>query len=88
MNRACLIFCITSLLVSLGLMVALYPLSAIPLERLSAARTPVPAEKLPDLDLGEFGTVSVSELVGYYIENPPTGAALEALTQKSHFQGC
>jgi len=86
MQRASLIFCIGSVLSSLALAAALYPLSAVSKEQLRAATTPAAAEALPDLQLGEFGSVPVSDLVSYYIENPPASGSLPS--SEVHFQGC
>ena len=40
------------------------------------------------VDLGDFGIVSVLDLVGYYMENPPTPEAPGTKKKKVRFQGC
>jgi hypothetical protein len=88
MDRSSLIFCVSALVVTLGLSAALYPVATISAEEVAAARTPVLSEDLPDLDLGDFGTVSISELVGYYVENPPAPVAAGGAGKQVRFQGC
>jgi hypothetical protein len=49
----------------------------------------IDAEEIPDIDLGDFGIVSVSELLDYFIENPPvTSEAAEESVRKVRIQGC
>lgn len=89
MNRTGIIFCTLSLVVVVFLAWALYPLAAMAPEKLAGWTKPVEAETLPDIDLGEYGTVSVNELMGYYIENPPAAAAPGAApVRQVRFQGC
>lgn len=89
MDRASLIFCTLSLLVCVGVAWLLYPAAALPPEKLAAWTKPAAPENLPDLELGDFGTVSVNALIGYYIENPPAPAATGAPAARAvHFQGC
>jgi hypothetical protein len=77
-----------SLVVSLGLAAIAYPFAAIPAAEAATARAPLPAEEMEDVDLGDFGVVSVLELVGYYIENPPASEVGAAGGKKKRFQGC
>ena len=87
MNRASLIFCAASVAGSLLVAMALFPLASLPEQRLDAWHQAMPAYEMGDVDLGEFGVVSVQELVDYYVDNPPapvTGAA----PSKPRFQGC
>lgn len=86
MDKSSAIFCTLSLLVSLGIAVLAYPAAAVSPEKLALLKTPVSAEEMGDLDLGDFGTVSVLELVGYYVENPP--APVTGGGHKKRFQGC
>ncbi len=89
MNRTGIIFCTLSLVVVVFLAWALYPLAAMAPEKLAGWTVPVEPETLPDIDLGEYGTVSVNELMGYYIENPPAAAAPGAApVRRVRFQGC
>ena len=83
-----MLYCSVCLLVSLGAAALLFPYAAMPKEKLAFAHSPQPMEALPDIDLGDgFGQVSVTELVGYYIENPPqpTGGTAKHVDQ---FGGC
>jgi hypothetical protein len=88
------LFCTGSLAVSLGLAAVIYPYAALDDATLEMARTPQPMEALPDVDLGpDFGLLPVTELMGYYIENPPPepNAALKdgaSAPQRQHFGGC
>jgi hypothetical protein len=85
-----LLFCLAALLTSLAIAAIAFPFAAMAPEELAAAENPVPADEMPPVDLGEFGVVPVSDLVAYYIENPPvedTGTA--ALPDRTrHFGGC
>lgn len=85
-----LIFCSGSLLLSLLVAFLLYPHATIPQQTLEFSRTPQAMESLPDVNLGEnFGSVSVTDLVGYYIDHPPQPATAGAGTQhEQQFGGC
>jgi hypothetical protein len=43
---------------------------------------------MQDMDLGEFGVVSVLELLDYFLENPPKKTTVETKSTETHFQGC
>ncbi len=86
MDKSSAIFCTLSLLVSLGIAVLAYPAAAVSPEQAALSKTPLAAEEMGDVDLGDFGTVSVLELVEYYIENPP--APVAGGVRKKRFQGC
>lgn len=89
LNRTGVIFCVASLAVTAAVCAAGFSLAALPRATVEAARTPAPPEALPDLDLGAFGRVSVIELVGYYLDNPPAPAAAGATTAPARrFGGC
>ena len=91
MNRESLIFCGVSLAVALAVCTVGFKLAALPAETVAAAKQPAPAETLPDLDIGGgFGKVSVIELVGFYMENPPVpkGAGGDASPAVKRFGGC
>jgi hypothetical protein len=74
-NRESLIFCVAALVVALAVCAAGFRL-----------------ETLPDVDLGGgFGRVSVIDLIGYYIENPPAtanAAGGDAAPAARRFGGC
>ena len=92
MNRESLVFCVLALAAALAVCALGFRWAALPTAELEATRRPAQAETLPDVDLGGgFGKVSVIELVGYYLENPPPPAgaspgAAPAATKR--FGGC
>lgn len=89
MKKEILIFWLVTLAIGFGLMALLYRYAAVTPDALAKSRTPQPIESMQDIDLGDaYGTVSVTDLVGYYIENPPApkGAAADEVQQR--FGGC
>ncbi|PLX35120.1 MAG: hypothetical protein C0605_11290 [Hyphomicrobiales bacterium] len=89
MDRSSLIFCILSLVVSLGIGWLAYPHAAVSPEKLAAWKQPADSEMIPDLDLGDYGTVSAGELMEYYMENPPAPPEAGAKPERElRFQGC
>lgn len=75
MNRESLVFCTLALVIALAVCALGFRAAALPRERIEATKHPVAAESMPDLDLGGgFGKVSVLDLVGYWLENPPAPA--------------
>ncbi len=92
MNRESLIFCVAALVVALAVCAAGFRLAALPRDAVDAAKRPAAPETLPDVDLGGgFGRVSVIDLIGYYIENPPAtpnAAGGDAAPAAKRFGGC
>ena len=92
MNRESLIFCVAALVVALAVCAAGFRLAALPRDVVDAAKRPAAPETLPDVDLGGgFGRVSVIDLIGYYIENPPAtpnAAGGDAAPAARRFGGC
>lgn len=90
MNRESLVYCALALAASLALCAAGFQFSAMPKEAFEAARRPVPPQTAPDVRIGGgFGTVSVLDLLGYYLENPPAPAGTDgAVPAVKRFQGC
>jgi hypothetical protein len=89
LNRTGIVFCSVSLLVTGIVCAAGFSLAALPKEAIMAAKTPAPAENLPELDLPGFGKVSVIDLMGYYIDNPPAPAEnANAPAAPKRFGGC
>ncbi len=89
LNRTGWIFCSASLAVATVVCVAAFSLAALPKETVAAAKVPVPPETLPELDLPGFGKVSVIDLMGYYIDNPPAPvSAGGAAPAARRFGGC
>jgi hypothetical protein len=91
-NRESLIFCVAALVVALAVCAAGFRLAALPRDVVDAAKRPAAPETLPDVDLGGgFGRVSVIDLIGYYIENPPAkanAAGGDAAPAARRFGGC
>jgi hypothetical protein len=89
-DRRSLVFCVVVVLGSVAASAVGYSLAALPREVVVAARTPMPAERMGKIDLGPgFGTVSVLDLVGYYLENPPAAPAAGGAPEKARrFSGC
>lgn len=90
MKKELLVFWVAALGIALGLSAALFPYTAVPARTLAAAHTPQPMENMSDLNLGKaYGTVSVADLVGYYIAHPPAPKAATAQDEGHHgFGGC
>jgi hypothetical protein len=89
LNRTGVIFCSVSLVLSAAVCAAGFSLAALPRATIEASKRPAPPEALPELDLPGFGKVSVIDLMGYYIDNPPAplGAA-SAAPAATRFGGC
>jgi hypothetical protein len=89
LNRTGVIFCSVSLVLAGVVCAAGFSLAALPRETIAASKKPAPPETLPELDLPGFGKVSVIDLVGYYIDNPPAPvAAGGAAPAAKRFGGC
>ncbi len=89
LNRTSWIFCSVSIVLGTAACAAAFALTALPPETVRAAKVPAPPEALPELDLPGFGTVSVIDLMGYYIDNPPAPAASGAAAAPAQrFGGC
>ena len=90
MNRVSIIFCTVSLIITAVALGAGFNLAAMPRQAIESAKKPVLPESLPDITMPGFGKVSVLDLVGYYIENPPATAtdAAGAAPSAKRFGGC
>ncbi len=89
MDRASLIFCALSVVLALAISILGYPFAVVGADKFAQWRTPANAEALPDVNLGEFGTVSVSELIEYYMETPPAQSVPGSRSAREvRFQGC
>ncbi len=90
LNRTGVIFCSVSLVVTAVICAAGFPLAALPRDTVVAAKKPAPPETLPELDLPGFGKVTVIDLMGYYIDNPPAPVAAggTAPPAAKRFGGC
>lgn len=92
LNRTGVIFCGASLLATAAVIAVLFQYTALSRADLDAARQPAAAENCPDIDLPGIGPVSLVDLMGYYIDNPPApaGTAGETATPAvaHRFGGC
>lgn len=89
LDRTGVIFCSAGVVLATLACSVGFSLAALPPERLQAAKTPAAPEALPDVEIPGFGKVSVLELMGYYIDNPPAPAGAAASTPAVHrFGGC
>lgn len=89
LNRTGVIFCSVSLVLTVAVCAVGFSLAALPRETIAASKQPAPPETLPELDLPGFGKVSVIDLMGYYIDNPPAPvAAGGAPPAVKRFGGC
>ena len=86
MDKASLIFCAGTLGASLLVSAIAIPLSSISDATLAQAKSVVAAEDLGDMDLGDFGQVSVKDMADYYVQNPPVAPA--GGVRKVRFEGC
>lgn len=82
-----ILFCIVSLAGSIGLSYALYPHSVS--SEIAKSAEPKDMEEFENvIDLGkDFGPMSVIDLMGYYLENPPSPSSAPAVP-KRQFGGC
>ena len=71
LDRTGVIFCSAGVVLAALACTIGFTLAALPPEKLQAARTPAGPETLPDVEIPGFGKVSVVDLMGYYIDNPP-----------------
>ena len=79
------------MLASAGIAALLFPLTTISPEELRVVSAAQPMEVFDDLDLGPgYGEVSVIELLGFYLENPPEepGVVVPVEELQRHFGGC
>lgn len=90
LDRTGMIFCSAGMALAILACGIGYSLAALPPERLQAAKVAVPPESLPDVVIPGFGTVSVPDLMGYYIDNPPApaGGSNTAAPAAQRFGGC
>lgn len=90
LDRTGVIFCSTGVVIAALACGIGFSLAALPPHTLQAAKTPAPPETLPDVDIPGFGKVSVIDLMGYYIDNPPrpAGAPDASAPAAQRFGGC
>ena len=89
LDRTGVIFCSAGVVLAALACTVGFTLAALPAERLQAARTPAGPETLPDVEIPGFGKVSVLDLMGYYIDNPPAPAGVSgSAPAPQRFGGC
>ena len=88
MDKSSILFCIGALIGSALLAKFAYPLAAISKQQLATSQSILSADELGFIDLGEFGEVSVSDMVSYYMDNPPEPKTEELNPGKVRFEGC
>ena len=89
LDRTGVIFCSAGVVLAALACTVGFSLAALPPEKLQVARTPASPETLPDVDIPGFGKVSVLDLMGYYIDNPPAPAGAPGSTPApQRFGGC
>ena len=88
MDKASLIFCGGSLGACLLIAVVGFPFAAMSKADVTTAKSTIDAEELGTMNLGEFGDVTVTDMVTYYMENPPAPVAAGAAPKKVRFEGC
>lgn len=88
-NRQIVLFCGSALALTLGLAAVLFPYAIMSEEQRARLDTPQPAEALGEVDLGGyFGRVKATELMDYFITNPPDTSAAPAQVKVDRFGGC
>ena len=89
LDRTGVIFCSAGVVLATLACGIGFSLAALPQEKLHAAQTPAGPEALPDVEIPGFGKVSVLDLMGYYIDNPPAPASSVTSTPATQrFGGC
>lgn len=90
LDRTGVIFCSAGVVLATVACSVGFALAAMPAEKVAAAQAAVPPDSLPDVVIPGFGTVSVMDLMGYYIDNPPAppSAGGEAAPAAQRFGGC
>lgn len=81
-----MIFCGSALGICLLIAVVAFPFAAMSKAQVTTANSVVSAEQLGEMELGDFGKISVLDLVSYYMENPPEVGS--AAPKKIRFEGC
>jgi len=84
-------FCCFSLVATIGIAYGLYPYAKLSETQLNKSATPQAMESFEQaINLGDdFGEMSVIDLMGYYLDNPPTAAGtVQQSKPKRQFGGC
>lgn len=81
-----LVFCLASLAVVIGVAWLLFPYAARSSQDVQYSNTPQGAEMFEDVDMQDFGTIPVLDMMQHYIDSPPL--EVEGGEKKVRFQGC
>ena len=81
-----LLFCVASLAAVAGVTWLAYPYAARSSQDVADSVTPQGAEMFEDVDLGDFGLISVLDMMQHYIDSPPLEA--DGGETQVRFQGC
>ena len=89
-TKQILLYCVLCLALTLGVVTVLFEHAALTPQAQARADTPRSMEAFKPMDLGvPYGTVSMTDLVGYYLEHPPQAASAGAVSQQpTHIGGC
>ena len=67
----------------------LFPHATLSAAQVENARDAAPMEEFDLFDLGEdYGELTIFDLVGFYLDNPPEPASSAPAATKKHFGGC
>ncbi len=86
MDRSAYLFIVVSVLAVVGVAMLAFPMAAMSPEKALLVKNGQEPELFEDVDLGDFGMVSVLDMMQHYVDNPPVETATTAT--KSRFQGC
>jgi len=79
-----LLFCVLSLAVVAGVSWLAFPYAARSSQEVQDSQTPLGAEMFDDVEVGEFGTIPVLDMMQHYMDDPPVDSG----EKKVRFQGC
>ncbi|MDA8384264.1 MAG: hypothetical protein M0037_14640 [Betaproteobacteria bacterium] len=75
-SKQIILYCVVCLGVTLAALTVMFRYAAVSPRAMARAHIPQPMESFPPLTLGgAYGTVSMVDLVGYYLQHPPAAAA-------------
>ena len=82
-------FCALALAGTVAVYAALFPHATLTQAEVDAASNPLPMEEFDLIDVGsDYGELTVFDLVGYWLENPPEVEVVATAPRKKHFGGC
>jgi len=82
-------FCLLSLGGVVAVCAALLPHATLSVAEATQASQAADMETFDTFDLGEdYGELTIFDLVGYYLDNPPAEQSTDPVVKKKHFGGC